>query len=420
MMCIQKKGRVLRLSLLLSLLLAVGLAMGGRAPSRANAASPAPPADWVTTPVGYDSQQFGSKQYAYGAYYNNSVYIEHLEELYTQPDGWHYADLTVLTGAPPLYSVTRIAGYDSPQFRSKQYAYVDSSDHVQELYYARVNGFWRWNDLTALTGAPLVKHNEEESLIGFDSPQFGSKEYAYVAQNGHIIELAYWGNSWHVNDLTALTGAPSPVGVMTLVGFDSPQYGSRQYAYLDSKYHLEEIYCRTNGCAVADLTAFTGAPAAFPYTERTVSGFDSPQFGSKQYAYIDKNFHLQELFYARANGYWSANDLTTLYQAPEPNLQFGMTGFASPQFGSKQYGYIDGQYHIDEVSYWSGTWHTTDLTALANANADGQAEEVLGFASPQFGSRQYGYIDTWTLDFEETYFVAGTWHTVDLTQIAHP
>lgn len=171
---------------------------------------------------------------------------------------------------------------------------------------------------------------------------------------------------------------------------------------------------------MADLTAFTGAPAAFPYTERTVSGFDSPQFGSKQYAYIDKNFHLQELFYARANGYWSANDLTTLYQAPEPNLQFGMTGFASPQFGSKQYGYIDGQYHIDEVSYWSGTWHTTDLTALANANADGQAEEVLGFASPQFGSRQYGYIDTWTLDFEETYFVAGTWHTVDLTQIAHP
>lgn len=231
MMCIQKKGRVLRLSLLLSLLLAVGLAMGGRAPSRANAASPAPPADWVTTPVGYDSQQFGSKQYAYGAYYNNSVYVEHLEELYTQPDGWHYADLTALTGAPPLYSVTRIAGYDSPQFRSKQYAYVNSSDHVQELYYARVNGFWRWNDLTALTGAPLVKHNEEELLIGFDSPQFGSKEYAYVAQNGHIIELAYWGNSWHVNDLTALTGAPSPVGVMTLVGFDSPQYGSRQYAY---------------------------------------------------------------------------------------------------------------------------------------------------------------------------------------------
>src|SRR6266436_5991641 len=130
MMRMQKKGRVLHLSLLLSLLLGLGLAMGGRAPLRANAASPAPPAYRVITPVGYDSQQFGSKQYAY----------------------------------------------------------VDSSDHVQELYYARVNGYWRWNDLTALTGAPLVMRNEEESLIGFDSPQFGSKEYAYVAQNGHIIE----------------------------------------------------------------------------------------------------------------------------------------------------------------------------------------------------------------------------------------
>lgn len=87
---------------------------------------------------------------------------------------------------------------------------------------------------------------------------------------------------------------------------------------------------------------------------------------------------------------------------------------------SKQYAYIDGQYHLDEVSYWSGSWQTTDLTALSNANADGQAEEVPGFASPQFGSRQYGYIDTWTHDFEETYYVAGTWYTVDLTQIARP
>jgi hypothetical protein len=417
MMCIQKKGRVLRLSLLLSLLLGLGLAMGGRAPLRANAASPAPPADWVILPVGYDSQQFGSKQYAYAAITTSNY---HLEELYTASDGWHYADLTALTGAPPLNSSTSIAGYDSPQFGSKQYAYVDSSEHVQELYYSRVNGYWRWNDLTALTGAPLALHYLEGTLIGFDAPEFGAKDYAYVAQNRHIIELSYWGNSWHVNDLTALTGAPSPVGNMTLVGFDSPQYGSRQYAYIDGNYHLEEIYCRTiNGCAVADLTAFTGAPPASPYSGQVISGFDSPQFGSKQYAYKDASQHLQELFYARANGYWSANDLTALYQAPRPGL-FNMDGFDSPQFGSKQYAYLDGQSHLDEVAYWSGTWHTTDLTALAKANADGQAQYVIGFASPQFGSRQYGYIDTATEDFEETFYVAGTWYTVDLTQIAHP
>jgi hypothetical protein len=388
---------------------------------RAHAASPAPAANRDIIPVGYDSQQFGSKQYAYGAYYNNSGSIYHLEELYTQPDGWHYADLTALTGAPPLYVFGRIAGYDSPQFRSKQYAYIDSSNHVQELYYARVNGFWRWNDLTALTGAPLARQYQEESLVGFDSPQFGSKEYAYVAQNGHIIELAYWGNSWHVNDLTGLTGAPDAAGVKTLVGFDSYQYGSRQYAYLDSNHHLEEIYCRTSGCAVADLTAFTGAPPAAPGTDRLISGYDSPQFGSKQYAYVDSSGHLQELYYSRVNGFWRANDLTALYQAPLPNEgYYGMAGFDSPQFWSKQYAYIGAGYHLDEVSYWSGTWHTTDLTAVSNANADGQAVSVLGFASPQFGSRQYGYIDSWTKDFEETSFVAGNWSTVDLTQIANP
>lgn len=421
MIHMQKKGRALRFLLLLSLLLGIGLTLGAGAHSRAHAASPAPLAYRVILPVGYDSQQFGSKQYAYAAYYNNNGFIFHLEELYTQPDGWHYADLTALTGAPQLYYLGRIVGYDSPQFHSKQYAYVDYADHVQELYYARVNGFWRWNDLTALTGAPLVMHNQEESLVGFDSPQFGSKEYAYVAQNGHIIELAYWGNSWHVNDLTALTGAPTPAGVMTLVGFDSYQYGSRQYAYLDSNHHLEEIYCLTSGCAVADLTAFTGAPAAAPGTEQLISGYDSPQFGSKQYAYLDSSNHLQELYYSRVNGYWRANDLTALYGAPQPWGQFySMAGFDSPRFWSKQYAYLDTQAHLDEVSYRSGSWHTTDLTVVGNANADGQAVGILGFASPQFGSRQYGYIDSWTQNFEETYFMAGTWHTVDLTQIANP
>lgn len=148
-------------------------------------------------------------------------------------------------------------------------------------------------------------------------------------------------------------------------------------------------------------------------------GFDSPQFGSKQYAYKDASDHLQELYYSRVNGYWRANDLTALYQAPQPGI-YNMAGFDSPQFGSKQYAYLDNQSHLDEVSYWSGSWYTTDLTAVSNANADGQAQYVIGFASPQFRSRQYGYIDSVTEDFEETYLVGGTWHTVDLTQIARP
>lgn len=419
MMHMQNKGKVLRVLLLLSLLVGGGLVMGARAPSRAYAASPAPPADWVIIPVGFDSPQFGSKQYAYAAITTSNY---RLEELYTAADGWHYADLTALTGAPPLNYQTRIAGYDSPQFGSKQYAYVDNSDHVQELYYSRVNGHWRWNDLTTLTGAPLVLNGLEDTLIGFDAPEFGAKVYAYVAQNNHIIELYYSGNGgWGFTDLTRLTNAPSPVGNRIMVGFDSPQYGSRQYAYLDGTGHLEEIYCRgAIVCAVADLTAFTGAPPAAPHTWQVISGFDSPQFDSKQYAYIDASYHLQELYYSRVNGFWRSNDLTALYQAPQP-AAFNMTGFDSPQFGSKQYAYCDRNGHLDEVSYWSGTWHTADLTALTNI-AIWRAEFVVGFASPQFGTRQYGYIDTMTNDFEETIYVSDsdTWYTVDLAQIARP
>ncbi len=96
MMRIQKKGRIVRLLLLLSFLLGIGLAIGEGIHSRVHAASPAPLAFRAIAPV----------------------------------------------------------GFDSPQFGSKQYAYMDSSDHLQELYYSRVNGYWSANDLTALYQAP--------------------------------------------------------------------------------------------------------------------------------------------------------------------------------------------------------------------------------------------------------------------------
>src|SRR5439155_25212524 len=98
-----------------------------------------------------------------------------------------------------------LSSIDAPQLHSKQYAYLDPNGHVQELSLA-AGGSWHVNDLTGLAGAPLAGGS---TLLGFFASQFHTKQYVYLDQSGHVQELSLASSgSWHVNDLTALTGAP--------------------------------------------------------------------------------------------------------------------------------------------------------------------------------------------------------------------
>ena len=113
-------------------------------------------------------------------------------------------DLTALTGAP-LASGSTLTGFDSSQFHARQYAYLDQSEHVQELSLA-ASGSWHVNDLTVLAGgAPLASGS---ALTGFDASQFHSVQNVYVDSNAHVQELAGSpGGSWQVTDLTSITSS---------------------------------------------------------------------------------------------------------------------------------------------------------------------------------------------------------------------
>lgn len=157
--------------------------------------------------VGFASSQFNSKQFAYLTEGSNGLDIE---ELYVSPHGtWQHANLSVLASAPPANEGTPLVGFDSPQFHSKQYAYmtVDSQDHriIEELSIT-AGGSWQ----AASPSIPVCRCSTPPSasgigFIGFDSPTFGTRQYAYLTPQGDIEQLSLStqpGSIWQPRDLT--------------------------------------------------------------------------------------------------------------------------------------------------------------------------------------------------------------------------
>src|SRR5258708_26748864 len=101
-----------------------------------------------------------------------------------------------------------LVGYEWPEGRSKQVAFISQDHHIHE-FCVRNGGTWQHVDLTTLASAPLA---DSRFLIGFDWPEGKTKQVAYLGQDQHIHELVVSvGGTWQQTDLTAITGAPPAV-----------------------------------------------------------------------------------------------------------------------------------------------------------------------------------------------------------------
>jgi hypothetical protein len=89
------------------------------------------------------------------------VYITengHVHELFVAVRGsWSHADLSLLTGAPPANTNVKpvITGYEWRAGNTKQVVFLTANNHIHELFVS-VGGSWGHADLTQLTGAPPV------------------------------------------------------------------------------------------------------------------------------------------------------------------------------------------------------------------------------------------------------------------------
>jgi hypothetical protein len=116
------------------------------------------------------------------------VYVgedKHIHELWWDPSGWHPNDLTKATGAP-LASITGTpAGYVFDAEGTQHVVYVGEDKHIHELWWDPSG--WHWNDLTMATQAPPGLSDPS----GYVFPREGTQHVLYSGEDHHVIEL-YW------------------------------------------------------------------------------------------------------------------------------------------------------------------------------------------------------------------------------------
>ena len=234
-------------------------------------------------------------------------------------------------------------GYDWPQGGTKQIAYVDGQSHIHIIeLFVGFGDLWQSADLTELTGAPPPNGS---AIAGYAWSAGGTKQVVYRDQKSHIIELfVARGSPWQWVDLTALTGAPPPDG-SALAGYAWSAGGTKQVVYRDQKSHIIELFvARASPWQWVDLTVLTGAP---PPGGSALVGYDWPNGQTKQVVYVDDQGHVIELFVARASP-WQWVDLTALTGAPPPD-DSALAGYAWSAEGTKQVVYVDDQRPYDRT-----------------------------------------------------------------------
>jgi len=253
---------------------------------------------------GYDWPQGGTKQIAFE---DGQGHVIELLLGYGEP--WQSADLTALTGAPPA-SNSALAGYAWSAGGTKQVVYSDQQSHIIELFVARESP-WQWADLTMLTGAPP---SSGSALAGYAWSAGGTKQVAYLDGQGHVIELfVAEGSLWQWVDLTVLTGAP-PANASALVGYDWPNGQTKQVVYVDGQGHVIELFvARGSPWQWVDLTILTGAPLLH---QKPLTGYAWVWGATKQVAYVDDQGEVIELR-CGLNDQWHCFNLTVRMRREE-------------------------------------------------------------------------------------------------------
>jgi hypothetical protein len=145
-----------------------------------------------------------------------------------------------------------------------QHVFYNSGAHIIELSWLGDGGAPQWRDLNAalrLPGASPALGRPATHVFEFEKTQ----HVFYVADNGHIIELSWFGSSgaptWR--DLTTETpgGAPLAAAESVLVSHVANFENTEHVFYVTDDAHIFELWRRPGEAPHAeDLTKLTGAP----------------------------------------------------------------------------------------------------------------------------------------------------------------
>ena len=230
----------------------------------------------------------------------------HIHELWVEKGAWwQHIDLTAVTNAP-LPGSHYMVGYGWDEGRCKQVAYVGQDGQIHELFMPQGQS-WQHVNLSALTQAPRAV----DLMVGFEWPEGRCKQIAFVSEDRHVHELSLVaGESWRHTDLSATTSAPPATDVLT--GYVWPQGRSKQIAYVGLDRHVHELSVTIGGdWHYEDLTAKANAPVT------AITAMDGCAWSTgetKQVIYVGNDGQVRELLLPYG-GQWMYTDLSSMISA---------------------------------------------------------------------------------------------------------
>ena len=172
---------------------------------------------------------------------------------------WHVGDLTAATGAPNVAAGSALASQFNSLENTAEVYYIGTDQHVHQFW---INGTWHAGDLTAATGASNVAAGSALASAFNPIANPHTVEVNYIGTDQHVHQ--FWFNgTWHVGDLTAGTGAPNAAAGSALASEFNPISNAVEVNHIGTDQHVHQFWF--NGTwHVQDLTAGTGAPNAAP------------------------------------------------------------------------------------------------------------------------------------------------------------
>ncbi|MBZ5504323.1 MAG: hypothetical protein LAO78_02450 [Acidobacteriia bacterium] len=213
---------------------------------------------------------------------------------------WNKSDLSSLTGAPDASLTSGIKTAVNSNAGSMEVYYIGTDQHVHALWF---DGAWHTADLTATTGA--LNAIAGSPLTVLHDPLANTMELEYIGTDQHV-HLLFYDGLWHTEDLTAMTGALNAAANSGLASEVNTIGNSVEVHYIGTDQHIHTLWY--NGTwHVADLTAITGAPNAVSGSPLTA--VVDTITNTVEVEYVGADEHVHQLWY---NGLWHTADLTTL------------------------------------------------------------------------------------------------------------
>lgn len=192
--------------------------------------------------------------YGYATDWNNQEHVilmtrPGLVREYVHKDGgWSHTDLTQDTYTPPSGHNTALHAHLTGWNKQQHIIFVDSVNHVIEVYNQNGSNTWHPRDLTELASQnssnvpPAGDPNGTiaRDVAGYSTDWNNQQHINYVDAKGSVNELFFDGE-WQHNNLMQQANTNSRAASTVLASHATPWNNQQHVFYLDADNHINEL-----------------------------------------------------------------------------------------------------------------------------------------------------------------------------------